>query len=184
MNVHWDRPDQPDVKQYSQSISTFNLTQHVHLPTHRSGHILDHVLSHNDDDLIVNYEVHEHPATWHHCVKIRLNLKKPAPVRIKRSFRNYKKIDSDLFSASLCTHLNPVPECENPNELLNWYCSTSSNVLDKFAPAEIRTRTLRNHQPWYNVSSLMTFIPHDVQDTALSANGATLAWMLIVRNMY
>ena len=45
MNAHWDRQVKFDVKQYVGIISSANLMQHVNLPTHRSGHILDHVLS-------------------------------------------------------------------------------------------------------------------------------------------
>ncbi|XP_072017730.1 uncharacterized protein [Amphiura filiformis] len=149
MNVHWDEQQKPDVRQYINIISSANLVQHINLPTHRSGHILDHVLTYKDDNLFVDYEVHENIITWHHCVNFKLNLKKPAPKRITKSFRNYKNIDSDQFSTALSDQLNPVPE-SNVNELLNWYCSVSSDVLEKFAPAEIRTRTVRNHQPWYD----------------------------------
>ena len=55
MNVHWDRQDKPDVKQFAGIISSANLVQHVNLPTHRFGYILDHVLSYKDD-LIIDYD--------------------------------------------------------------------------------------------------------------------------------
>ena len=54
-NVHWDRQDKSDVKQYYNIISSANLTQHVDSPTHTYGHTLDHVLSVSDDNLVSKY---------------------------------------------------------------------------------------------------------------------------------
>ncbi|XP_072021839.1 uncharacterized protein [Amphiura filiformis] len=51
-NIHWDEQNKWDVKKYASIISSVNFQQHVDKPTHRSGHILDHVLSCPDDELI------------------------------------------------------------------------------------------------------------------------------------
>ncbi|XP_072028462.1 uncharacterized protein [Amphiura filiformis] len=149
-NVYWDEQDRSDVKQYSSIIASASLHQYVTVPTHRSGHILDHVLCCPDENFIQDFSVHENPLTWHHCVHFKLNLAKPVPQRVTQTLRNYKSIDGAAFSQALTDHLNPIPNVNNPGELYNWYNGTVSDCLDEYAPSETRTRTIRNRQPWYN----------------------------------
>ena len=151
MNIHWDRQEKSEVRQYASIISSVNLVQHINVPTHRSGHILDHVLACQDSDLFIDYDVRENPITWHHCVHFKLNMKKPASQRITVTSRNYKNIDAEKFSAALHEHLHSVPnDLSEIDPLLKWYNTVSIEVLDRFAPAKTRSRSIRHHQPWYN----------------------------------
>ena len=151
MNIHWDRQEKSEVRQYASIISSVNLVQHINVPTHRSGNILDHVLACQDSDLFIDYDVRENPITWHHCVHFKLNMKKPASQRITVTSRNYKNIDAEKFSAALHEHLYSVPnDLSEIDPLLKWYNTVSIEVLDRFAPAKTRSRSIRHHQPWYN----------------------------------
>ena len=84
MNIQWNKQDRADVREYARIISSVNLTQHVSKPTHRDGNILDHILSCEDGDLVVNWEVHENFTTVHHYVLFTLNLMKPPQKRITK----------------------------------------------------------------------------------------------------
>ncbi len=150
INIHWNKRDKPEVKEYINSITSANLTQHVTHPTHRLGNVLDHVLSCEDDNLVDNCVVRENALTWHHCVHFHLNMSKPMAKRVTQTLRNYKNIDNSAFAEALCTCLNPIPQAENVNDLLHWYDQTTTDLLNEQVPATTRTRIVRNRQPWYN----------------------------------
>lgn len=44
-NMHDDNPNDPFAKQFTDMLSTFQLTQHITGPTHSQGHTLDLVIS-------------------------------------------------------------------------------------------------------------------------------------------
>ncbi|ELT94910.1 hypothetical protein CAPTEDRAFT_221035 [Capitella teleta] len=51
-NFHLNEPDDRDARTCTELMTSFSLQQRVHGPTHRSGHTLDLVLTHLDDNLI------------------------------------------------------------------------------------------------------------------------------------
>jgi len=51
-NIHWDCQRNADTKQLADILRSANLRQHVQERTHRHGHILDLVISRDDDNLI------------------------------------------------------------------------------------------------------------------------------------
>jgi len=59
-NLHLDKPDDSQVKQFLPALDSINLTQHVSFPTHRDHHILDLVISATSSSL--------HPVIDHSSV--------------------------------------------------------------------------------------------------------------------
>ena len=55
-NVHFD--DTLKSETLRPLLESYNLTQHVHSPTHHTGHILDLVVSQTDDNFITSVTVH------------------------------------------------------------------------------------------------------------------------------
>ncbi|XP_072025269.1 uncharacterized protein [Amphiura filiformis] len=156
-NVHWDRPDKSDVIQFSNIITSANLMQHVDRPTHTYGHILDHVFTVSDDNLVLNCTVDEsfiadRVKVKHHCVHFNVNLEKPLPERVTQVLRNYKDINDSDFENSLSQHFNDIPLFENPGDIFDWYNQVVRATLDELAPATTRSRSIRCRMPWYNNS--------------------------------
>ena len=59
-------------------LESFNLTQHIHLPMHQTGHILDLVVSHTDDNFITSVTVQPDSLSDHHPTELTLSALKPA----------------------------------------------------------------------------------------------------------
>ena len=59
-------------------LESYNLTQHVHSPTHQTGHILDLVVSQTDDNFITSVTLHPGSLSDHHRIELKLRALKPA----------------------------------------------------------------------------------------------------------
>ena len=138
-NVHWNKPEKLDVKEYANTLSSANLQQHIDTATHVSGNILDHVICSCDENFVQDCKVYENlttvPRTVHHFVHFKVNLQKPLPLCVTKTLRNFKNIQSAAFSQTLTDHLNLAPETRNADELYNWYNETITNCLEEHAPS-------------------------------------------------
>ena len=61
-NIHTDNPSNREAVIFSELTDSFNLKQHVLVPTHRLGHTLDLVLSRTSDDFISNISTTKSPS--------------------------------------------------------------------------------------------------------------------------
>ena len=52
MNIHVDVPDDADGIKFLDLLECMGLTQHVIIPTHRSGHSLDFIITRDLDGLV------------------------------------------------------------------------------------------------------------------------------------
>ena len=138
-NVHWNKPEKLDVKEYTNTLSSANLQQQIDTATHVSGNILDHVICSCDENFVQDCKVYENlttvPRTVHHFVHFKVNLQKPLPLCVTKTLRNFKNIQSAAFSQTLTDHLNLAPETRNADELYNWYNETITNCLEEHAPS-------------------------------------------------
>ena len=52
-NFHVDCPTEADAKKFADLMNTFGLIQHVHVPTHSSGHTLDLIITRSINDVTI-----------------------------------------------------------------------------------------------------------------------------------
>ena len=151
-NVHWDNPTKPDVNHVLTTTTAANLIQHVHEPTHTSGHVLDLVFTRNDDFIIKDCTIHENLMSDHSVICLLLDQLKPSPMQKTSTLRNYRQIDHSDFILSLSDLIDSRPAETDTNTYLNWYNSGLSHILDRHAPAKTITRTVKHRAPWYNAT--------------------------------
>ena len=70
---------------------------HVHSPTHQTGHILDLVVSHSDDNFITSVTVHPNSLSDHHRIELTLSALKPAVKTVMIAKRNFRNIEIDAL---------------------------------------------------------------------------------------
>ena len=51
-NIHVDDPCNPDCVRFLDLLESMDLAQHVHVPTHKSGHTLDLIITRRADSLL------------------------------------------------------------------------------------------------------------------------------------
>jgi hypothetical protein len=88
-------------KELSELIDAYSLTQHVHCPTHQSGNILDHILSLDDIESVRDVIVTDTGLSDHYLVKCKVNIQINRQPIARATFRNWKRLDHDIFRQGL-----------------------------------------------------------------------------------
>jgi hypothetical protein len=146
-----DEPNRSEVQKFSKITSEAGFTQHITVPTHRDGHILDLLLSRSEDNLITEWNVCDKLMSDHFFVSCNLQRKKPQPMKLERKFRNYKDMDMCVFIQDLEHELaDNIPSNTNCNDLVAFYEESVTRVLDKHCPVNTRMCSVRPRMPWYN----------------------------------
>ena len=150
-NIHVDKLDDPDCKTLLSMISSLGLDQEVKTPTHRSGHILDLLITRKCDSLTCINPTSDWYVSDHCTVTCELNIECPSsPTPKTISYRKWKDINIDNFKTDLSQSdliVNPPDQLES---LISCYNSTLLALLDKHAPMKTKTIVVRPKVPWLN----------------------------------
>ena len=79
------------------SSSPFNLKQHVCSPTHGAGHILNLLITRDDDQLVTSVSIYDAAFSDHFVVNCALSMEKPLFTKKQIIYRSFKNFDIDLF---------------------------------------------------------------------------------------
>ena len=148
-NIHVDKPDHPMVKKFNACLASSGLLQHIHEPTHRSGHTLDLVISRCDEQLIRKCEVKIYSVSDHYMINCVLNQEKSMTLNSVSTCRNFQRMDHNAFKLDLASKICEIQSSESSVELLTSFDSAIISVLDKHAPIKTKSHKLRPKQPWY-----------------------------------
>lgn len=149
-NIHVCCPSQTLVKDFMDTLESFNITQAIHQPTHSKGHILDLVL-HNglspENCQIKDICVSDHKAILFSMVLSQLPINQSTPNRC----RVFNSISASKFSEGFTAAFLPAfnqnkLDTEEQVSLFNDICQT---ILDSVAPYKIK-KLNGTTQPWIN----------------------------------
>ncbi|KAK2138836.1 hypothetical protein LSH36_2340g00003, partial [Paralvinella palmiformis] len=148
-NIHWDCQRNADTKQLADIRRSANLRQHVQERTHRQGHILDLVISRDDDNLIKGVSVSS-MLSDHFLVDINVSLQKQSVSAKDISYRRYKSIDKEAFLADLRVSSLVLDPPDDVDHLVDLYDNTLRDIVDQHAPLRTKEMPSRPMLPWYN----------------------------------
>lgn len=157
LNFHVDADDDTDAQHFMDTISTCGLQQHVHESTHVMGHTLDVVIS-RETSSIVSKVVVTDPGLCDHLGKLTRDhfavgftttLTKPAPVQKTVSFRRLRAIDVEAFKQDIKSSYVLSPTEGTVDSLVDAYNEGLKVLIDKHAPARVKTIIQRPNCPWY-----------------------------------
>lgn len=163
LNIHIDKGHQDQISSnFLNLLESFNLQQHVSMPTHLHGHILDLIITRVSEKVVhsspqIDRYISAHAAIlcWLSSYKADLSVKS-IPYRELRSI-DMNQMKSDLKDSDLgaVNGLN-VEDMSGTdlNTMALKYNATLSAVLEHHAPLKVVTKTLRPTVPWYNESIL------------------------------
>ena len=156
INLHLDKPSDADTMRFMNLTSTSGMIQHVKEATHKKGHILDIVLSVQSECVVQDVSVTD-PALCdnngllagdHFAVMFTIDASRPPLKTTEVAYRKLKNIDITAFKEDLVPVSAPSPQ-SGLNDLVCTYESLGE-VVNKHAPLQHRTLTLRPHAPWYS----------------------------------
>lgn len=148
-NIHMNKKDCQQTKSFSQLIDSFGLTQHVNQATHRSGNMLDLVISRAHQSL-GNLNVIDTLLSDHFNITFNIPVAKPPLPKKEINYRNLKSIDIECFSKDIQNSIMMNLETDDVDELANAYNSVLSDLINKHAPLKTKVITVHPAAPWYS----------------------------------
>ena len=150
LSIHLDNVNDADAVRFNGTLEAHGLVQHVVGPTHKKGHTSDVVITWDISSLLIGMptvsepclgDTKGNPSDDHLAVCFRINLTKPDNVRQPVTFMKHRDICIPEFIKNLMPILN---DTDRPlNELVH-------AVVDKHAPVQRKSITLRPNAQWYS----------------------------------
>jgi len=132
-------------------LESFDLQQHVHSYTHRSGHTLDLVISRSAESILNVPSVDDSSIiSDHYTVCADLQFAKPSWERKRIRARKLKAVDIEQFKKDIGLSPRLSYSSSDLQELLHLYNSELSSILDKHAPLKSRIVAIRPAAPWFS----------------------------------
>jgi hypothetical protein len=145
-----DNKTNPDTSKFRELLFSLNLTQHVNVPTHQHGHILDLVITRSSECLVQNLQAQAAVISDHCPLTFNICIEKPVAPRKLVSFRKIKDIDPAEFKQDLAKSEVVVSPANEINDLIRQYNASLLAVLNKHAPVLTKNIVVRPHSPWFN----------------------------------
>lgn len=147
-NLHLNKPNQI-TSNFSNILSSFNLTQHVNFETHKKGNWLDLVITHSESNIIsklVRSDLHSD----HFAIIGELQIEAPTPQDCNHSYfyRNIKTIDHLSFRSDLLNANFIVSPAKSVTSLSNQLSESLRAILDKHAPLIKKHIKPQPPNPW------------------------------------
>ena len=111
--------------------------------------MLDLVITQSIDNIVSNTVVSD-ILRYHAAIHRNLNMPKPQPLRQTIQYRNESAIDNEMFQADIEASTLCLDPATSAASLLDQYDDTMSALLDKHAPLQTRTITVRPKVTWFN----------------------------------
>ena len=149
--------DSPSLKPYSSEfmrlLDTNNISNHVSVPTHISGHTLDLVLTPIGADLIERVEVSpvDHKISDHALITFDLNVIRPTTYSKTITFRSYRGLDVREVTSIIEDDLvNTVARGLTSEQRVDSYNRGFTSLRDQFCPLITREIRIRDDAEWYD----------------------------------
>lgn len=120
-------------------LNTFNLTQHIKVPTHKDNNTLDLVITREDELTPTNFSVHDPVISDHLALHCNLHVDKPPNIKKRINYRKFRSINTDDFQHDIVNSALYSSPKTVLAELSDQYDSVLSSILDKHAPLQTKT---------------------------------------------
>ena len=149
-NVHVDDLTDSRANRFKSLLSSSGLFQYIDEPTHRQGHCLDLLITHENSQIVS--DIYIHPGLcWHYAVMCTLDLQRPPTPTVSITTRRLKAIDTSVFGADVRSSLAEIDFATlDVDSCVENYNQSLSCLLDKHAPSRTRTVKLRPNSPWFH----------------------------------
>ena len=150
INFHLETMD-ANVVTLKNIFESFNLVQHVNLPTHRKGHTLDFILCRDDLPKISTLKVEDVNLSDHFLISFTANCT-AAKTKYKTSTcRNIKSIDIEKFKADVLNSLTTGSNFTSFGDKISFYNDNLKSLLDSYAPLKTKSVKIVPHAPWFDL---------------------------------
>ena len=149
INMHMEDPTNLNASILQDSINAFNLTQHVKIPTHNKGHILDVIITTNSTGFNNVGELVPGPYILDHRLLIlETTINKLEPQKITTKGRKPTKNINNIFKEKF--NNKEVLKSTTLDDAINHFTKEVLKALDNITPLKKVKTTNRKPKPWYD----------------------------------
>ena len=155
-NFHMEDAQDYDASHFKNMLESFDLMQHVREPTHKSGHLLDLIITRScDSNFIKNIQIDPANISDHYAIHCNLCMTKPSSELKEITYRKIRSIDRQQFKEDLQNSTLTLRPSSSLVGIVKQYNSVLTEVLDKHAPLKKSKIIIRPEAPWYNQTILL-----------------------------
>ncbi len=141
-NFQVNKVTDPEVINFMDILSSFNLTQYINEPTHDQGNTLDLLIKRNSSILL------EHTVDSWISDHATILLRKPECLKKTVKYRKLRNIDIDKLKSDIKKVSDKALNIVNLVALLDHYNNELNRIIDNHAPMQENVISLRNPTPW------------------------------------
>ena len=157
LNFHLDIADNIYTTQFNSLLSEFGVQQLINDPTRIHGHTVDVLITPFNDSLVTTCHVSDLgfindsgiQVKDHLALKWTLKGERKKFKLETRKIRKWRDIDLEAFKQDVRNCVEQTLDDENQMNLVDWYNSTLSSLVDKYAPEKTVVLS-RKPNPWYS----------------------------------
>ena len=149
-NFHFDKQDDSYANKLRDVLFSLNCNQHVHVPTHIHGHMLDLLITRSEEAVVQSIQSYAPDIFDHTPLTFSIQTWRPPPEKKLLSFRKIRDIDMDKFKSDIQASTLLSHPADDVNELVEQYNSVLTTIMDDHAPVITKYVTDRSGSPWYN----------------------------------
>ena len=149
-NFHYDQSSHSDVKAFKDVLDTFSLVHHVTDPTHRKGHILDLVMTREEEMDIQSMQNHGPVISDHSAIYFSIPCKLSQPAKRTFTHRKTRAINLIQFNSDILASDFYTSPATTLDEAVHQYNSVLTGLLDKHAPELTKPLRTRPSVPWFS----------------------------------
>ena len=149
-NYHVDKFDNSDSQAFLNVLTSMNMVQHVHQPTHKLGRTLDLILTRPCELTLDEIYCDDTSTSDHFTVICNMSISKPKRETKSIEFRKFKQIDIQEFKNDILHSKLSSSSEKTVVSATQAYNKVLSELLDKHAPKKSKMITVRPDKPWHN----------------------------------
>ena len=147
INIHMDEDSLYPTK-FKDILDTFNITQHVHFPTHIQGHTLDIIATFGEHPTISSVKSNENDVSHHYLIGFHISVKPKVKQEKEITYRKLKEIDPERFNADILEKLDITLESFGDN--VKRYNEVLNEIINEHAPVKTRRIKIVPNAPWFD----------------------------------
>lgn len=148
-NLHVDDEKNRSTIRFNEILQALGLRQNITDPTHRQGHILDLVISKEDDAAFCDFVVTDQTLSDHFLVTCKFSKPTTISKQSRVKIRALKRVNTAQFAIDMTAGLS-LCDSTSPDTLTNHYNETASKAIDKHAPEKWIIPKGENNKAWYS----------------------------------
>ena len=149
-NIHVEDAGNSDANKFCDLLESMNLRNHVWSSTHVSGHVLDLIITRNDDSIILNSAERRYFISDHAFIRTHTTLIKPKTEVKEIEYRKLKDIDLSQFKEDIRASELMDMKDKSVHEKAIVYDRILRDILDSHAPVVKKIIKIKKGSPWYN----------------------------------